>query len=191
MRYRRFFLKALFMTIAGVFLATAADARPPTSVKSTTIREENPKGLKSALVLPYAFSTDSMGFTAGVGGLVKGYGQEQLVLGATAFGSSDEAVGLFLGMWDYSPSWANRFFFSAEGMVGHYPKQRVIALNFGTGDTPTWEEDTTANGYIEISHRPPFYEGAILGGFYRMRAIPSTGSTIARSFTTPRSIATP
>jgi len=337
--FQRFFIKALFLAIACSFLATAAFARPRTSVKNTTVREENPKGSKNALVLPYAFSTDSMGFTIGVGGLLKGYGQEQLLLGATAFGSFDDAVGVFLGMWDYSPSWAQRFFLGAQGMAGHYPnqrayaapfykpgtdrpgsndsdkddydeesgydnwtdfkleyvlplgsarkdglfhyklkggmlqsapvggrvwnpvksgvtnlllrqfnryrsfetgkgdidatthpvefaisynntdfppnpsygssqylgvthdfgwfespdswtfvefeaskyfslgesnwaKQRIVALNFWTGDTPSWEENTNADGNIEVSHRPPFYEGATLGGFYRMRGYP-------------------
>ena len=339
MKYRRILLKALLLSLAGIFLATAVHARPRTSVKNTVVREENPRGHKSSLVLPYAFSTDSMGFTLGVGGFLKGYGQEQLLLGATAFGSFDEAIGLFLGMWDYRPSWAPRFFFSAQGMVGHYPnqrayssrffspnvtrpgsndssedqfaeksgydnwsdfkleyvlplgtarkeglvhyrlkggmlqsapvggkiwnpkesgvtslllrqynryrsfetddgdidatthpvefaisynntdfpsnpsygssqylgvthdfgwlespdswtfvefeaskyfslgksawaKQRVIALNFWTGDSPSWEENTNENGIITVSHRPPFYEGSTLGGFYRMRGYP-------------------
>jgi len=339
LKSQQIFLKALFLALAGIFLATVVLARPLTSVKNTMIREENPKGSKSILVLPYAFSTDSLGFTLGVGGAFKGYGQEQLFFGATAFGSFDRAVGLFLGMWDYSPSWAQRFFLSAQGMVGHYPnqraysapfhkpgtdrpgsndsdkddfakqsgydnwtdfkleyvlplgsarkdglflyklkggllqsapvggevwnpmksgvttlllrqfnryrsfetdkgdidatthpvelavsydntdfpinpsygsiqylgvthdfgwlespaswtfvefeaskyfslgesnwaKQRVVALNFWTGDTPSWEENTNADGNIEVSHRPPFYEGATLGGFYRMRGYP-------------------
>ena len=339
MKSRPIFSKALLLAIAGIILATTVLARPLTTVKNTTTRAENPKGSKSILILPYALSTDSLGFTVGVGGALKGYGQEQLLLGATAFGSFDRAVGGFLGMWDYRPSWADRFFFSAQGMLGHYPnqraysatsfkpgadrpgsndsdkddyheesgydnwsdikleyvlplgtarndslmhymlkggllqsapvggkvwnpiksgvttlllrqfnryrsfetdqgdidatvhpvelavsydntdfppnpsfgssqylgvthdfgwfespdswtfvefeaskyfslgqsnwaKQRVVALNFWTGDSPSWEENTNADGNIEVSHRPPFYEGATLGGFYRMRAYP-------------------
>ena len=106
-------------------MAVNVYARPRTSVTSTVVREETPRGYKSSLVLPYAFSTDSLGFTLGVGGALKGFGQEQLLLGATAFGSFDGAVGLFAGMWDYRPSWAQRFFFSAQGMVGHYPNQAI------------------------------------------------------------------
>ena len=94
MNYRRILPKVLLLSLAGIFLATAVHARPRASVKNTVVREENPKGHKSALVLPYVFSTDSMGFTGGVGGALKGYGQEQLLLGATAFGSVDGAVGL-------------------------------------------------------------------------------------------------
>jgi len=72
---------------------------PPARLVPLRVRpkgKKTPKGLQSALVLPYAFSIDSMGFTVGVGGLVKGYGQEQLVLGATAFGSSDETASLWV-----------------------------------------------------------------------------------------------
>ena len=326
--------------LTGIFLATAVHAKPNTSVKSSLTRVENPKqGTKSELILPYAFSTESMGATFGVGGGAKGYGQEQLLLGATAFGSVEGAVGLFLGMWDYRPSFAERFFFGAQGMVGHYPeqraytsitfepnvtrpgsndsgenqygedsgydnwtdfrleyvlpmgsarndalqhyrikggllqsasvggatwnpledgvttlllrqynryrsfeldegdvdatehpvqlaisydntdyptnpstgssqyiglthdfgwlespddwtfvefeaskyfslgssdwaRQRIIALNLWTGDAPSWEEQTDSEGNVKVSHRPPFYDGATLGGFYRMRGYP-------------------
>ncbi len=325
---------------AGTFLATGVHARINTSVKNVLTRDENPKkGTKASLVLPYVFSTESMGVTMGVGGGMKGYGQEQLLVGATAFGSFEGAVGGFLGLWDYSPPFANRFFFGAQGMVGHYPsqraytahvfaphvarpgsndsdegqyaedsgydnwtdfkieyvlpigssrnepvqhytikggllqsapvggatwnpleggvttlllrqynryrsfefdngddhatvhpfqlslsydntdfpgnpstgssqyigvtqdfgwlespdnwtfvefeaskylslgssdwaKQRIIALNLWTGDTPSWEEHTDEHGYTTVSNRPSFYEGATLGGFYRMRGYP-------------------
>lgn len=329
------FFLACVLTIPAAFV----HAKPRTSVKNVLVREENPRGTKSKLILPYVLSTDSMGFTAGVGAAAKGYGQEQLLLGATVFGSVDSAVGGFLGMWDYRPSWTERFFFSAQGMAGHYPrqraysatsfepgrppagsnesdkddfvedpgydnwtdfqleyvlplgsarcdalfdyrlkggllisdpvggkqwnplesgvstlllrqfnrfrsfetdsgnldatthpfelaisynntdfhtnpsygsnqylgvthdfgwlespdswtfiefeaskyfslgdsdwaKQRIIALNFWTGDTPTWEESINDDGNIVVSHRPPFYEGATLGGFFRMRGYP-------------------
>ncbi len=320
-------------------LTTNADARPRTSIKNTSTRAENPKQSKSTLIIPYGFSSESMGVTLGVGGMMKGYGQDQLLLASTAFGSFDEAVGLFLGMWDYRPPVVNRLFFSAQGMIGHYPtqraysapyfepdsvrpgsngsgkdqyleesgydnwsdfkleyvlplgsakhssmieyklkdgllqsppvggetwnplesgvttlmlrqfnryrsfeadegdlaatvhpvelalsynntdyptnpsigssqylslthdfgwlespedwtfvefeaskyfslgeseyaRQRIIALNFWTADTPSWEETVTEEGLVDVKHRPPFYEGATLGGFYRMRAYP-------------------
>lgn len=337
----RYTLKTTTLVLlAGTFLATAVHAKPNTSVKSSLTRAENPKqGTKSQLILPYAFSTESMGATFGVGGGAKGYGQDQLLFGATAFGSVEGAVGLFLGMWDYRPSFAERFFFGAQGMVGHYPeqraytsitfepnvtrpgsndsgenqygedsgydnwtdfrleyvlpmgsarndalqhyrikggmlqsapvggatwnplengvttlllrqynryrsfeldqgdvdatehpvqlalsydntdfptnpstgssqyigvthdfgwlespddwtfvefeaskyfslgssdwaRQRIIALNLWTGETPSWEEQTDANGNIKVTHRAPFYDGAALGGFYRMRGYP-------------------
>ena len=340
MKYSTPFKTFCVLALSTLLLAPSLQARPNTSVKNTLTREENPRGgIKNKLILPYAFSSESMSFTMGVGGGTKGYGQEQLLLGATAFGSTDEAIALFLGMWDYRPSFANRFFFSAQGMVGHYPKnraytnvafqpdtvhagsndshmddyaedsgydnwtdfkieyvmpwgssrndsmqhytlkggllqsapvggdtwnplkngvttlllrqynryrsfefhsgdrdatihpvqfaisynntdfpgnpskgsqqylgvtqdfgwldspyewtfiefeaskyfslgssdwarQRIIALNVWTGDTPSWDEETGPDGSAHITDRPPFYEGATLGGFYRMRAYP-------------------
>jgi Omp85 superfamily domain len=328
------------VVLTTIFLAVVVEARPKSSVKNVLMRDENPReGAKTFLALPYVFSTDSMGFTAGAGGFTKGYGQEQLLVGATAFASVDEAVGLFLGMWDYRPSFTKRFFFGAQGMVGHYPRQRgysalffdpdisrpgsndsnkdqfeeesgfdnwtdfrleyvlpigsgrkealqhykikngllvsdpvggntwnplkggvtnvmlrqfnrfrnfefedgeiggaihpvelgiayyntdwptnpsvgssqylsitqdfgwlespdtwtfiefeaskyfslgdsnwarqrIVALNFWTGDSPSWNEDTLPDGRIDVTNRPPFYEGATLGGFYRMRGYP-------------------
>jgi hypothetical protein len=333
-------LKVLcILGLASLLFTPTLQARPNTSVKNTLTRKENPSGdSKNSLVMPYAFSTESMGFTLGVGGGTKGYGQDQLLLGATAFGSFDKVAALFLGMWDYRPSFAKRFFLSAQGMVGHYPenraytgifqqdriragsndsdmndfvedggydnwtdfkieyvlpmgssrddsmqhytlkdgllqsapvggdswnpmqhgvttlllrqynryrsfefddgkkaatvhpfqvaisynntdfpgnpstgseqyigvthdfgwlesenewtfvefeaskyfslgssdwaRQRIIALNLWTGDTPTWEEQTRADGSVSVTERAPFYEGATLGGFYRMRAYP-------------------
>jgi hypothetical protein len=340
MTYSTSFKTVCILGLASLFFVPSLQARPNTSVKSTLAREENPKGgIKNTLILPYAFSSESMGMTFGVGGGMKGYGQEQLLLGATAFGSSDNAAALFLGMWDYRPSFANRFFLSAQGMAGHYPanraytsigfqpdtiragsndsdmddyvedsgydnwtdfkmefvmpwgsaandsmqhytlkggllqsapvggdtwnpmkngvttillrqfnryrsfefdngekaatvhpvelaisyhntdfpgnpstgssqylgvthdfgwlespyewtfvefeaskyfslgssawaKQRIIALNIWTGDTPSWNEETNLDGSISVTDKPPFYEGATLGGFYRMRAYP-------------------
>ena len=334
------FSKAFLLFLClPIILVSTLQARPMTSVKNTTIRAENPKNQQSTLILPYGFSSDSMGTTIGVGGMMKGYGQDQLLLGSTVFGSFDSAVGFFLGMWDYSPSWSQRLFFGAQGMVGHYPRQRgysapffeagqtrpgsnnsdkddyieeegydnwsdfkleyvlplgsgqdtgmvtyqlkdgllqstpvggevwnpmesgittlllrqfnryrsfesdegeldatthpvqlalaydntdfpknpsmgssqylsvthdfgwlespdewtfiefeaskyfslgsseyarqrIIALNFWTGDSPSWEETTNADGITKVSNRPPFYEGATLGGFYRMRGYP-------------------
>ena len=139
--------------LAGTLLATAVHAKPNTSVKNSLTRVENPKqGTQSRLILPYAFSTESMGATFGVGGGAKGYGQDQLLFGATAFGSAEGAVGLFLGMWDYRPAFTDRFFFSALGMIGHYPEQRAYtALSFKPGVARPGGNDSGENQYAEDS----------------------------------------
>ncbi len=46
-------------------------------------------------------------------------------------------------------------------------RQRVLALNVWTADTPTWREEAG-----EILNRPPPIHGARLGGFYRMKGFP-------------------
>jgi len=58
--------------LTGIFLATTVHARPRTSVKNTLVREEKPGTTKNFLVLPYAFSSESMGFILGLGGGLKG-----------------------------------------------------------------------------------------------------------------------
>ncbi len=50
-------------------------------------------------------------------------------------------------------------------------RQRVIALDFWTADTPTWDS-RYRNGKEVIRHRAPYYMGPTLGGFYRMRGYP-------------------
>lgn len=137
MKLSRYFVTFLIIAFSALFLAATLHAKPRTSVKNVLDREENPrKDNKTFLALPYAFSTESMGVTVGVGGGTKGYGQEQLLLGAAAFASAEEAVGVFLGMWDYRPSFAKRFFFGAQGMAGHYPKQRAYTRLVFEPDVP-------------------------------------------------------
>jgi hypothetical protein len=139
--------------LAGIFIVTALDARPRSSVKTELFRDENPRqDAKNMLVLPYVLSTEDMGFTMGVGGGAKGYGQDQLVFGATGFGSVDEAVGFFAGMWDYRPPFTERFFFSASGMVGHYPKQRAYtSLSFAPDAPRPGSNDSDAEQYGQDS----------------------------------------
>jgi hypothetical protein len=52
-------------------------------------------------------------------------------------------------------------------------RQRVIAFNFWTVHSPTWNDFHTEGGE-EILHRPPTYKGANLGGLWRLRGYPAT-----------------
>ena len=119
--------KCLLCLLAMVFFTTVVDARPPASLKYSITREENPRGTQNSLVLPYAFSSDSMGFTMGVGGGMRGYGQEQLLMAATAWGSFDGGGGAILGLWDYRLPWLQRLFLSGFGSFGYFPNQRAYA----------------------------------------------------------------
>ena len=69
----------------GLFYLWAGQvsAHMPTSVKSAIIRSENPRGSKERLILPYGFSSETMGLTFGIGAAAKGYGQDQLLVAAT------------------------------------------------------------------------------------------------------------
>lgn len=148
------FLKTFsVLALSSLILVPILSARPNTSVKTTLSRAENINiGTKNKLIMPYAFSTESMGFTAGAGAGTKGYGQEQLLLGATAFYSAEKAVGLFLGMWDYQPPFARRFFLSAQGMISHFPTQRAYTkLAFDPNAIRPGSNDSDMNAYGEDS----------------------------------------
>ncbi len=79
------------------------------------------------------------------------------------------------GWFDSSDSWTtvssefDKYFSLGES---DRFRQRVIAFDFWTIDTPSWETTTTASGEV-ISHRPPYFAGATLGGILRMRGYPS------------------
>ena len=72
--------------------------------------------------------------------------------------------------WNFWEFEASKYFSVGESK---WAKQRVIALNAWTGDSPSWTEEINEEGNIVITKRPPQYDGATLGGFYRMRAYPS------------------
>lgn len=78
------------------------------------------------------------------------------------------------GAGDSSDSWtvvdfqASKYFSLGET---DKMRQRVIALNIWTADTPTWEQIKVGTN-ITDRHRPPPFMGATLGGVKRMRAYP-------------------
>ncbi len=108
--------------------------KPDASMKFSTVREENPWDGKETLILPFGFPSESMGTTFGVGGLAKGYWQDQLLFAGAGFGSVDSAAGGVLGMWDYKIPSTNRLYFSAIGSAGYYPRQRAYVGSPDTAD---------------------------------------------------------
>lgn len=52
-------------------------------------------------------------------------------------------------------------------------RQKVLALDFWTADSYSWDRTTTVDGK-EVNMRPPAYQGATLGGLWRMRGYPTS-----------------
>ncbi|GLS89692.1 hypothetical protein GCM10007916_07590 [Psychromonas marina] len=91
------------------------------------------------LVLPYVFSSDSMGFTTGAVGIFSGYIQPQMTIVATTFIGEELALrnedltdpgsarttGAMLAISGYQPSFSDRLFISGIGAYGYYPNQRL------------------------------------------------------------------
>jgi outer membrane protein assembly factor BamA len=51
-------------------------------------------------------------------------------------------------------------------------QQRVLAFDFWTSHSPSWNDSSTEDGE-EVFHRPPLFEGSSLGGLERQRGYPS------------------
>jgi hypothetical protein len=131
--------------------SSPAAARPQATVKQQTIRAENPRADgEETLVLPYGFSSDSMGTVFGVGGGAKGFYQEQLLLAGTVFAGTDDAYGVVAGAWDYRPPFSERLFFTAVGSYGHYPRQRAYTVLSYDPDHPRrGSNDSGSDDYVE------------------------------------------
>ncbi len=127
MKTQRCIQLILLAILCCLVTAQNLSARPNASTKFSVIREENPKMAKETLILPYAFPSETMGTTFGVGGMAKGYHQDQLLFGGTVFGSLDDARGIIGGMWDYRLPGTKRLFFTAVGALSHFPRQRAYA----------------------------------------------------------------
>jgi hypothetical protein len=52
-------------------------------------------------------------------------------------------------------------------------RSRVLAFDFWTANTPSWDDYTTKNNGQVVFERPPAWAGATLGGLWRMRAYPT------------------
>ncbi len=146
-------LAILALTVASCCVFGTSDllAKSRISAKQQSIRAENlnPDG-QETLVLPYAFTSDSMGTVFGVGGGAKGLLQEQFLVGGTVFGGSEETYGLVLGAWDYRPTWSARLFFTAVGSYGHYPRQRAYTrLTFDPDLPRRGSNDSDQNDFAE------------------------------------------
>jgi len=92
-----------------------------------------------------------------------------------SYGSRQQfKVSRDFGWFDSSNSWTNLELDMSKyfnlGTSGWF-NQQVLALNFWTSTTPTWETDP--DNPQQVTHRPPPNYGSELGGFDRMRAYPS------------------
>ncbi len=100
-------------------------------------------GSKNFLVVPYVFSTDSTGFSGGVGVIKKGFLQPQTTAIATVFYGADQDVkvngqqesknfsGGFAAIFDYVVPGTDRLLFSALGLKSYFPKARYYMYDHG------------------------------------------------------------
>ncbi|MCQ8878258.1 outer membrane protein assembly factor [Pseudoalteromonas shioyasakiensis] len=111
------------LLIAAISSPSLADV---TRVKSSINRTETPSKVQENLVLPYFFSSETMGLNLGVGGMLKGWHQDQMSLGATAF-KGDISHGFWAGVFNYRINDSERWYLSANGLFAYFPDQRAYS----------------------------------------------------------------
>ena len=89
---------------------------------------------KNWIILPYAFTADSTGFSGGVGVIKQGLLQPQTTFVASVFGGVTQDItvngqpkeanfsGGFISFTDYKLPYSNRLFFSLMGLKSYFPK---------------------------------------------------------------------
>lgn len=90
-------------------------------------------------------------------------GSRQELLYARDFGWLDSRES-----WSYWEAELSKYF--RLGSPGRWLRQAVLAVDLWTAESPSWELSGPEG---TIRHRPPFFEGASLGGYQRMRALTS------------------
>lgn len=93
--------------------------------------------IKDWIVLPYVFSTESTGFSGGIGVIKQGLFQPQTTLVATAFYGAEQDIitngqddtanfsGGFIMFTNYKLPFTKRLFFSMQGLKSYFPKARL------------------------------------------------------------------
>jgi hypothetical protein len=136
------------------FAASFSYAATPIGSKHSTNRLESQSESKNEFVVPFLFSTESMGLNLGAGGAIQGYGQEQMTVGAAGWGG-EESFGLSGGIFDLVLPFSSRTFFSVSGMYAYFPEQRAYA---GGNLTPSPPDEPKPGG--PDSSPDQYYQGA-------------------------------
>ena len=115
------------------------------------------------VALPYAFSSESMGLTAGVVGVFSGYIQPQMTIVATTFVGEDleignedssesaRAAGAVVAVDGYRPSFSERLFISGIGTYAYYPNQRLYID--GSNDSEQILDNNSSNSTTPVQSK--------------------------------------
>lgn len=154
-------LHQLILTLLLFSTAGALFAAPTASIKRALIRDEASNTDGEQLLVPYAFSTNTIGTVAGLGYMKRGFYQKQMTTGLTAFGGK-ESTAAAIGVWDYRPAAEGRFFISTLAMLGNYPRNRAYALPHALPIPNTairpGAHDSDKDHYIEAQGSANFFD---------------------------------
>jgi hypothetical protein len=131
-----------------LLLSSLASPAPGQNVLRDVGEREDKAVEASWLVLPYAFSTESLDLSVGVGIGGSGYFQDQLDLMATGFGTANSSWAGFVAFNDLELPFSGRTFIDGKGMVGHYTDQRVYGdLIFDSPDDRAGSNNSGADDF--------------------------------------------
>ena len=142
------------MGLSGSLMASTS-----ANVKRSVDRLESPNKSAENLILPFAFSTETMGLNVGVGVMASGYYQDQMTMGATAFGG-EVSQGLAAGLWNYQVPGTDRLYFSIVGMEGYYPDQRAYSSTSDEFNSPplAGSNESSSEDYIQADGSSNWWE---------------------------------
>ncbi|MFD2229533.1 BamA/TamA family outer membrane protein [Alkalimarinus sediminis] len=140
-------------------MPTSLMAVTSANVKRSVDRVETPNKTAESLILPFAFSTETMGLNLGLGAMASGYFQDQMTVGATAFGG-EISYGVGAGLWNFRLPGTDRLYFSIVGMEGYYPDQRAYATTRDEFHTSplAGSNDSSPDDYIEANGSSNWWE---------------------------------
>lgn len=139
--------------------STALFASTSANVKRSVDRLETQDKSAESLILPFAFSTETMGLNLGLGVMASGYYQDQMTVGATGFGG-EVSHGLGAGLWNFRLPGTDRLYFSIVGMAGYYPDQRAYGNPKSEFHSPpvAGSNDSSIDDYVEADGASNWWE---------------------------------
>ena len=115
------FAKNTARILAFIAITTTSSSTEAASIIRDISEEEI---TPQSLVLPYFFSSESLGLSYGVGGGVSGYFQDQMsLMGAALFSTKGAKAVYFIGSQIQLPK-TQRLFLDVRFSLGRYPDQR-------------------------------------------------------------------
>ncbi len=112
-----------------------------------------------ALILPYAFYTETLELAVGAGFGASGYLQPQTKFFTTAFVTTNESRALFLSLFDYQVPFARRVFIEFVGSYAYYTDQRVYTgFNAAFPGEHAGSNDSSDDNFLQGAGDDQWYE---------------------------------
>ena len=153
-------MKKKTQLLISTFTAVLLMSQPLLAEDISTDHNVSDQESKDIVYVPYVFSTDSTGFSGGVGVIKQGFLQPHVTAIATLFYGAEQDImtnsqedtanfaGGFAAIFDYIIPGTERLLFSALGMKSYFPKARYYVYDHSN--------DSNEDDYVESSGNSDF-----------------------------------